>query len=417
MATFLYKALAADGTLTEGRLDAGGRQEAMRQLQGQGLRPVRLDEGVRAAAAARKRAKIEGDEADGGWTLGSRKVPQKALEAFFRQLSSLLKAGVPLSRGLQILSRESSTPLVTRQWKAIHDMVIDGTSLADAMGRLPDTFPAVHVAMVKAGETGGFLDVVLNQIADFQARDRELKSKVQAAMLYPEVLAFLVVGVLIFLLTFFIPRIQSIFSGLGGTLPLLTRIIIAASELVREYGLIVAALVAVGVYAVRQWSQSEQGRRTWERTLLKLPSIGPLTARFAMTRFCRMLGTLITSGVPLITALRVARDSLGNQTLVDAIEGSIERVQQGEPLAASLADCPQLFPGSTVEMISVAEESGRMDEELIRIANETETELDRQLRTAVSLAEPVMLFVMAGIIGTIFIGMVIPIFSIQEQIK
>ena len=162
---------------------------------------------------------------------------------------------------------------------------------------------------------------------------------------------------------------------------------------------------------------SEQGRRVWEGAILRAPVVGPLMAQFAMARFCRMLGTLLGAGVPLINGLNVARRSIGNQILVDAVSTSIDRVKEGKALGPSLGECRTLFSGSTLEMISVAEESGRLDQELVRLANVTEGDLDRQLKTAVAMAEPLMLFLIAGFIGTIFIGMVIPIFSLQDHIK
>ncbi|HVV00584.1 MAG TPA: type II secretion system F family protein, partial [Verrucomicrobiae bacterium] len=183
------------------------------------------------------------------------------------------------------------------------------------------------------------------------------------------------------------------------------------------YGFFVlAGLVAIGLM-VRGWFASEQGRRVWETLMLRSPIAGPLVAQFAMARFSRMLGTLLGAGVPLVQALNVARKSIGNQILVDAVSRSIERVQQGGQLGASLAECKGLFPGSILEMISVAEESGKLDAELIRIANVTEGDLDRQLKTAVAFTEPLMLFFIAAFIGTIFISMVLPIFSMQEHIK
>jgi type II secretory pathway component PulF len=295
--------------------------------------------------------------------------------------------------------------------------VIDGMSLADAMARSPKVFPRVYTAMVQAGETGGFLDLVLAQIADFQYREKELRSKVMAAMIYPAILLFLAVGVLVFLLTFFIPRFQTIFNGFGASLPVLTRGIIGASHVVRSYGLLVLVGIFILTFFVRTWVLSEKGRRAWEGAILRAPVIGPLLAQFAMARFCRMLGTLLGAGVPLVQGLNVARKSIGNQILVDAVGQAIERVQQGGQLGASLGECRGLFPGSVLEMVSVAEESGRLDQELIRIANVTESDLDRELKTAVALAEPLMLFLIAGFIGTIFIGMVLPIFSLQEHIK
>jgi type II secretory pathway component PulF len=416
MPFFQYRGLQANGAVAEGQLEAPGRAEAFRQMEGLGLRPISLAE----RAGGESKAK----SGSGGLSLNSTtlfqrspKVSARALENFTRLLSSLLAAGVPLSRALTILHKEAGTPAAKEKWKEIHSFVIDGMSLADAMAKSPKVFPRVYTAMVQAGETGGFLELVLAQIADFQSREKELRSKVTSAMLYPIILFGLAIGVLIFLLTFFIPRFQGIFAGFGASLPWLTRAIIAASHVVRSYGLFVAAGLGLAIFFARTWVLSERGRRTWEGIILRAPLVGPLVAQFAMARFCRMLGTLLGAGVPLVQCLNVARKSIGNQILVDAVAESIERVQQGGQLGASLANCRGLFPSSVLEMVSVAEESGKLDQELIRIANVTETDLDRELKMAVSLAEPMMLFLIAGFIGTIFIGMVMPIFSLQEKIK
>jgi type II secretory pathway component PulF len=420
MPLFQYRALHADGVIAEGQIEATGRPDAFRQIEVLGLRPVSLAEKGDAASAPKAGGKPFAGLADAGrlsLNFQSKKVSARDLENFTRLLSSLLAAGVPLSRALVILYREASNPVVGAKWKEIHDHVIDGMSLADAMSRSPETFPRVYTAMVQAGETGGFLDVVLSQIADFQAREKDLKSKVMTAMLYPCILLVLALGVLVFLMVFFIPRFQKIFAGFGGDLPLITQVIVGTSNLMRSYGLIVAIGVVSAILLLRNWFASESGRRVWENLFLKTPIVGPLAARFAMARFCRMLGTLLGAGVPLVQALNVARKSIGNQVLVDAVTRSIERVQEGGRLGQSLAECRGLFPGSVLEMVSVAEESGRLDVELVRIANVTEGDLDRQLKTAVAFAEPAMLFLIAGFIGTIFIGMLLPIFSLQEHIK
>lgn len=415
MPLFNYKALQADGAIAQGQLEAAGRPEAFRHMEVLGLRPISLAEKAVAQPATNGAAKPGLGSLS--LKLGSEKISGRALENFTRLLSSLLAAGVPLSRALTILHKEASTPAAAAKWKEIHGYVIDGMSLADAMAKSPETFPRVYVAMVQAGETGGFLDLVLAQIADFQAREKDLRSKVMTAMLYPTILLVLALGVVVFLLTFFIPKFQLIFSGFGATLPLLTQIIVGVSHLVRSYGLfLVVGLVVVGLL-LRNWFTSETGRRVWEGLILRSPVVGPLVAQFAMARFCRMLGTLLGASVPLVQALNVARKSIGNQILVDAVAQSIDRVSAGGQLGQSLADCRGLFPGSVLEMIAVAEESGRLDQELVRIANVTEGDLDRQLKTAVAFAEPLMLFFIAGFIGTIFIGMVIPIFTLQEHIK
>jgi type II secretory pathway component PulF len=415
MPTFTYRALQRDGKIAEGVLDAGNRPDALRQIETLGLRPVNVAEkisktGKNGAAKAAAPAAVS-------IHFGRKKVSPKELENFTRLLSSLLAAGVPLSRALVILQREASSPAAREKWKEVHDLVVDGLSLADAMAKSPETFPRVYVAMVEAGEAGGFLDVVLAQIAEFQAREKDLKSKVMTAMLYPVILLFLALIVLTVLLVFFIPKFQRVFATIHGALPLITQVIIAASHAMRSYGFLIAA-AAVGIFfLVRTWFASEKGKRVWEGLVLKAPLVGPLIAQFAMARFCRMLGTLIGAGVPLVHGLNVARRSIGNQILVDAVAASIERVQQGARLGQSLADCRVLFPGSVLEMIAVAEESGKLDGELVRIAGETETDLDRNLKTAVAFAEPLMLFLIAGFIGVIFIGMLLPVLSMSEYIK
>ncbi len=432
MPLFQYKALLVDGSIAEGEIEAGGRHEAFRQMESRGLRPISLADRNGSKAPAKPappkpkenkaEAKTEKESTPTAPALNinfgtSNKVTPRMLENFTRLLSSLLAAGVPLSRAMVILCKEASSPAAAAKWKQVHDMVVDGMSLADAMAQSPDTFPRVYVAMVEAGETGGFLDVVLAQIADFQAREKEMRSKVMTALLYPTILLALALGVLVFLLVFFIPRFQAIFTGFGAKLPLLTQMIVSTSDVMRHYGLFIVLGLAITGFMIRSWLVSEQGRRTWEGLILQAPVVGPLVAQFAMSRFSRMLGTLLGAGVPLIKGLNVARRSIGNQILVDAVSHSIDRVKEGEQLGPSLGNCKVLFSGSVLEMISVAEESGRLDAELVRIANVTEGDLDRQLKSAVALAEPLMLFFIAGFIGTIFIGMVIPIFSLQEHIK
>src|SRR5882672_4463077 len=308
MPTFQYKALQGDGKIAEGVIDAGGRSEAFRQMEGRGLRPISLAErknghGAKQESNGRTHKTETNGKTDGaapGFQLslgGSNKISARVLENFTRLLSSLLAAGVPLSRALVILTKEASSPVARAKWKEVHDHVVDGMSLADAMAKSPETFPRVYVAMVEAGETGGFLDVVLAQIADFQAREKEMKSKVMTALLYPIILLVLALGVLVFLLIFFIPKFQSIFATFGGKLPLLTQIIVGTSEVMRSYGVLVLLALAIGGYMMRTWFASEAGRRAWEGWILRAPVLGQLVAQFAMSRFCRMLGTLLGAGV------------------------------------------------------------------------------------------------------------------------
>lgn len=404
MPQYSYKALDRSGKSAVGTMTAVNRSAALDALGHQGLIPVDVREGKAPAGPAKAAGRSGG------------RVSPAAAESFIRELSSLLAGGVSLSKALQILSRESSNAAVKQRWTAIHDDVVGGASLAEALGKWPKTFTPVQVAMVRAGETGGFLDVVLSQIAEFRSRERDLLGKVKGALVYPVILAVMSCLVVVFLLTYFIPRFSGIFSEFGAALPALTQAIIAASNALSSYGPFIAIGGAAGIFLLRRAAQSQAGRRRLERIMIKTPAVGVVLSRFALVRFCRMLGTLLTAGVPMVSALKVAREAIGNQTLSDAVSSSIEQVQQGTALSRSLSSCPALFPTSITEVIAVAEESGRLDQELLRLAAANEIELDRRLRMLVTLAEPVLLFLMAAIVGTIVIGMLLPVFTLQDYI-
>jgi len=415
MTTFAYTALGRDGKRTNGTLAADSRADALAMVMQKGLHPVKIDEDK--AKAKSSVLQYAGSETPAQPPRSGR-VPPRAVENFTRELANLLSGGVPLARALHLLRREASKPAARFVWAQIHADVVGGMPLADAMAKWPKTFSSVYIAMVRAGEAGGFLDVVLMQIADFRTREADLKGKVKGAMVYPCVLATLAVGVLIFLMTFFIPRFSGIFKEFGGDLPALTKFIVAVSNIVSSrYGIGVLVAVVVGVILFRQYIKTDLGRRKMEQVLLSLPVLGQVIAHFALVRFARMLGTLVGAGVSLVASLKVAREAIGNQTLADTVLHGIEEVQRGEPLSKALGSSPKLFPPSVVETIAVAEETGRLDKELVRLAGAYESDLDRQLRLLVSIVEPLMLFVMAGIIGTVVIGMLLPVFNLQDMIK
>jgi type II secretory pathway component PulF len=391
----------ASGRKVAGELSSAGRRAALMQLRARGLTPVSVKPTEGQPQRQDRRA---------------RPLSRRATEAFCRELGHLLSAGIPMGRALGILRRQgrAATPGVL---ETIHEDVTGGLPLAEAMGKHPKSFSPVQIAMVQAGEAGGFLDVVLGQIADFQARERDLKGRVRSALAYPAILVTVASGVLIFLLRYFIPRFSRMFRDLGGTLPALTRAIVAVSDAVTQHGLFALLAAALVALLLRQILRTSSGRLARDRAVLRVPVVGALVARLAMVRFCRMLGTLVEAGVPLVSSLRVARQAIGNRVLAETVSGSIEQVVKGGGLARSLASCDRLFPLSVVETLAVAEEAGRLDEELRRLADVHETELDRNLRLAVSLTEPLVLFVMAGLVGMVVIGMLLPIFSLQDLIK
>ncbi|HEY7087378.1 MAG TPA: type II secretion system F family protein [Tepidisphaeraceae bacterium] len=407
MAVFAYTALDRQGRQTTGTVPAQTRTAAMDEVLMRGLSPISVEE--------QKQANGQGGLFSKSASTSTR-VPQSAVESFTRELANLLAAGLPLSKALNLLRREASAPGAKNVWGKVHDEVVGGTSLADSLAKWPKVFSHVYVAMVRAGEAGGFLHVVLQQIADFRAREQELKGKVKAAMIYPCVLGVFACCVLTFLLVFFIPKFSGIFKDFGAQLPVLTRGIVALSENAVRFGPFVLVGLIIAAVFIKRSLQTEAGRRFMERVVLKTPALGLVTARFALVRFCRMLGTLVGAGVPLVAALRTARESLGNQTLADAVSHAIEEVQRGAPLSRSLAATPVLFPPSVVEMVAIAEETGRLDKELLRLSHSYEEELDRNLRMLVSLAEPAMLFLTAVVIGIVVVGMLLPILTLQDVV-
>ena len=404
MSTFAYEAIDSSGKTAKGTLAADSRSAAMDAVQALGLMPTNVRE------ESSGRPVVTGD-------LANTKVPKKSVEAFTRELANLLAGGLSLSRALALLKREASHPAAKHVWGRIHDDVVGGEPLADALAKWPQAFSDVYVAMVRAGEAGGFLHVVLTQIGEFRQREQDLTGKVKAALIYPAALAVIATGVMIFLLTFFIPRFSAIFEQFGEKLPIMTRITIAVSGFLLTYGPFIAVAIFIAVIALRRWSTTPEGKAWIDDMLLRVPLLGIVLARFALVRFCRMLGTLTGSGVPLVASLRVAKEALGNRTLVDAIAHASEEVQKGVPLSKALSANSLLFPASVVEMIGVAEETGRVGDELLRLSVAYEGDLDRNLRLLVALAEPLMLLVMASLIGTVVVSMLLPLFTLQDMVK
>ena len=402
MPVFKYKATDEKGNSVSNTMVASSRDAAIDSLFSQGLSPSEVSEND--ATAQKRTLRFSG------------RITRNDIEKYTRELGNLLASGLSLSRALKIIGRETSKPAAKKLWSDVHDNVANGTSLADSFRRWPKCFSTIYIAMVQAGETGGFLELVLGQIADFRSREQDLRSRVQAALIYPLILTILAIMILLFLLIYFIPRFSSIFAEFGGTLPPLTRGIVATSVFVMKYWFFIAGVIVLMILIAKSYLKRPEGKATFERVLLKMPILGSLIARFAFVRFGRMLGTLLNAGVPLLSALHVAKEAIGNKTLSNALDDAIERVRKGTPLAQSLRQCPQLFSGSNIEMISIAEESSRLGQELSRLAEVNEKELDRNLKTAVSFAEPAMLFFMAAFVGTIVIGMLLPIFNLQELI-
>ncbi|HZT80372.1 MAG TPA: type II secretion system F family protein [Gemmataceae bacterium] len=400
MPEFAYEAMAVTGQRSQGTLTAQSEREAMAMLDARGLFPVRIQVARSSSGSVFQFGK-------------GKKVRPKYMAPFYSQLSDLLRSGVPLLRSLDILERQSIKPALAEVLREVRAKVADGTGLAEAMGQHPGVFSELAVSMVKAGQEGGFLEDVLQRIADFTEHQEDLKSKVVGALAYPVFLASAGSIVLVILLVFFVPKFEQLFQKMEekGELPLLTQAVMGASRLLASPGgLLVAAGIVLGVIAFVWWKRTPAGRLRLDGWRLRMPGAGRIYLQYALSRFTRILGTLLHNGIPILQALRIAKDSTGNKVLAEAIEKSAENIKGGNSLAAPLAAC-KYFPRDVVEMISVGEESNSLEKVLVDVSESLEKRTTRQLDLFVRLLEPLMLLVMAVIILIVVAALLMPIFN------
>ena len=403
MPDFNYEAMSGAGARNNGTLTAGSEREAMTMLDARGLFPLRIELAKKASATV------------GG---GTRRVKPRYIANFFAQLADLLRAGVPLLRSLELLQRQSSQPALAEVLREVHVKVADGMSLADAMGMHPHAFNDLSVSMVRAGQEGGFLEDVLERIASFTEHQEDLKAKVIGALAYPVFLAVIGFIVVQILVIFFVPMFEPIFKKLDekGQLPLLTTFLISFSHLMQRHGFWVLLGCIVAFIVFRNWARTDAGRRSLDGLRLRLPSAGTIYLNYALSRFTRILGTLLGNGIPILQALKIAKDSTGNKVLTDAIDQAAENVTAGDSLAEPLGACPH-FPRDVVEMVAVGEESNNLEKVLINIADGLEKRTARQLELFVRLLEPVMLLVMAMVTLVVVVGLLLPVFKMSQVVQ
>lgn len=460
MPDYSYEVLDRTGKRDRGILSAQSERDAITQLDARGLYPVRI-EASRTAAQSKQ---------------GGKRIKSRLMAQFFTQLADLLRAGVPLLRSLETLERNPALKDILRE---VREKVAEGTPLADALGQHPRAFNELVVSMVRAGEEGGFLEDVLERIAQFTEQQEDLKAKVVGAMAYPIFLAgagFIVLNILV---VFFVPKFEPIFEKLAavGELPLLTQMLVGFSHLFidnwiaaigmagyvgilpfftpadfdslspgytgkrDQWAMFRACLLVVdfcmpvilfvqgqmvmaglciglmvGLYFLRAWLASADGRLTLDRWRLKVPGAGAIYLHLALSRFTRILGTMLHNGIPILQSLRVAKDSTGNLVLTQAIDKAGENLQQGDKLAVPLAASPY-FPRDVVEMVAVGEETNQLEKVLLDVANSLEKRTARQLELFVRLLEPIMLLVMAGVTLVVVVGLLLPVFKMSTTVK
>ena len=402
MPQFAYKARTADGKDVEGAVTAAGKPEAMQMLAEKSLFPLHVDDITPSRPFWQTRQKVK----------------PALVASNLSQLADLLSNGVPLLRSLEILAKQATNPAMSDVLCDIRDKVSEGTGLEQAMADHPKVFGELTVSMVRAGSEGAFLEDALKRTAGFLELQEELKGRIVGAMLYPTFLATMGTVVTIVLIVFFVPKFSELFERLendGGGLPMATVMLLAVSDFLGRFGLVAAAVLAGLAYWTVGAAKTERGRLFVDRWKLKLPVVGKILLGSAVSRFCRVLGTLLENGVPLIKSLQISSGSTGNVILARTIRESAENISAGETLSKPLA-ASGLLPRPVMAMISVAEESNNLDAVLVNIADGIDKKTSRQLDTMVRMVEPVMLLVMGLVIGFVMVALLLPVFDMSSAL-
>ena len=397
MPTFAYKARNPQGDPVSGTLVADTAAAAARVLDERTLLPIDVQE-VKAGG--------------GGSLFGLGRISSSKIGILYEQLADLLRAGVPVLRAMQVLGQQSSMPVLARVLHELHDDVAGGMTLADAMDRHPSAFQTLHVSMIRAGEKGGFLEEVLLRVSEFIRRQDDLKNKFIGSMIYPCILVFVGIGAISFIMSFVVPKIRPLLEK--QQLPLPTKIIFTLSDgLAQHYAEILGVIVCIVIIVVSVF-QTQAGKQLWSRMQLRFWGVGQIYTMMSLCRFCRIFGTLLANGIQILHALRIAKDSTGNQILAEAIGRAADSVGGGESLTTPLKQSG-VFPPAMLDMIAVAEESNTLDRVLVEIADTQETRTARQLDLFVRLLEPLMLLLMGAMLLFIAIALLVPILQMATS--
>jgi type IV pilus assembly protein PilC len=431
MPKFNYLALDARGQEYNGVLEAGSANDVVAQLRQAGYFPTSVTEEGKGGAPVAKAGKKDKAPAPGkpktaakakgggGITLFEKKtVKGKTLMIFTRQLATLIDAGLPLLRGLTVLAKQEKDLALKKTINQLADAVQGGSTFSEGLAQHPRIFNKLYINMVKAGELGGVLELVLTRLAEFQEKAQKIKNKVVAAMFYPVVVLFIAMAILSFLLVFIVPRFQQIFHDMLGDkpLPLLTQFVINASSLMKGNIVYLIGAIVIIVVGYRMFSKTPKGRESIDRFKLRVPLFGDLIRKSAISRFSRTLGTLVTSGVPILQALNITKETAGNSIIADAITKVHDSVKEGESIVHPL-DASGVFPPMVISMIDVGEETGQLPEMLLKIADVYDDEVDNAVTGLTSLLEPIMIVFLAVIVGTIVIALFLPLISIISGLQ
>ena len=422
MPKYSYVALDARGNETKGNIEAGSQNEAIGRVKEMQLFPTKIIESEKEEKAAKgkgkpaAKAKPAAGKKKGGVNfniaipgLGGRVKP-KVLTTFTRQLATLVDAGLPLLRGLRVLEKQERSPVLKKILGELATSIEGGSTFSEALAQHPKVFNKLFVNMVKAGELGGVLEVVLKRLAEFSEKAQKIKGKVKAAMFYPVAVLIVAVGIMILLMTFVVPKFKDVFAGMGIKLPTFTVIVLNTSEIIKNNILgCMAGCVVVWILFIL-FLKTKFGRLAWDKFKLVCPPMGGVVSKVAISRFTRTLGTLVSSGVPILQALNIVKETAGNVVIANAVQKIHESVKEGETITAPM-EGSKVFPPMVVSMVDVGEQTGAMPEMLLKISDNYEEEVDNAVSAMTSLLEPIMIVFLAVIVGSIVIAMFLPLIA------
>jgi type IV pilus assembly protein PilC len=414
------------GKETKGTLEVASQNEAIGRVKEMGLFPTKIVELDKAKEKpAKTGAKPAKAKKKGGGAMNiqikipglSGKVKSKVLTTFTRQLATLVDAGLPLLRGLRVLEKQEKHPTLKNIIGELALAIEGGSTFSEGLAQHPKVFNRLFVNMVKAGELGGVLEVVLTRLSEFMEKAQKIKGKVIAAMFYPCAVLVVATGILIILMVKVVPSFKAVFEGMleGSQLPAFTRLVLAISEMVKDHIVYTLGIVVIFVIIFNLFVRTKFGRHVWDKFKLKMPVIGPVVSKVAISRFTRTLGTLVSSGVPILQALTIVKETAGNVIVSGAVNSVHESVKEGETITAPL-EASGIFPPMVISMVDVGEQTGALPEMLLKIADNYDDEVDNAVAAMTSLLEPIMIVFLAVIVGSIVIAMFLPLIELMNRV-
>jgi len=425
MPKYNYVAMDQRGKEQKGTIEVASQNEAIGRVKEMGLFPTKIVEIDKVKEKSDKTAKPAARAAKkkGGFSISLKipglggKVKSKVLTTFTRQLATLVDAGLPLLRGMRVLEKQERNPNLKRITAELAQSIEGGSTFSEALAQHPKVFNRLFVNMVKAGELGGVLEVVLMRLSEFMEKAEKIKGKVIAAMFYPVAVVVVATAILMILMVKVIPQFKLVFAGMleGAQLPKFTRLVMGISDMIRSQIVLVLGVLAVLVVLFTLFKRTKFGRHTVDMFKLKMPGVGPVVNKVAISNFTRTLGTLISSGVPILQALTIVKETAGNVVISDAVGAVHESVKEGETITAPL-EASGVFPPMVVSMVDVGEQTGALPEMLLKIADNYDEEVDNAVSAMTSLLEPIMIVFLAVVVGSIVIAMFLPLIELMNKV-